>query len=184
MPGNIFYYFYKKLFMKKLLLLSCYLFIVAAGFSQTNATTGSNPDYISKGTIPAFITYKAPDSTLFTNKGIHKGKPVLLMIFSPDCGHCQHVATEITKNISHFKKAQILMFTWLPYSDMMSFYKTYKIADYPQITITWDSKYFFLPYYHVQTYPKLIVYNKKGKYVKEFQGNIQIEEVWKAMGKN
>jgi hypothetical protein len=31
--------------------------------------------------------------------------------------------------------------------------------------------------------PKLIVYDKKGKFVKEFQGDIQIEEVWKAMGK-
>lgn len=170
--------------MKKLLSLSCYLFIVAAGFSQTNTIAGSAPVYISKGSIPAFITYKAPDSTVFTNKDIHKGKPILLMIFSPDCGHCQHVATEITGNMDHFKKAQIYMITWLPYSDMMSFYKTYKIADYPQITMAWDSKYFFLPYYHVQSYPKLIVYNKKGKYVKEFQGNIQIEDVWKAMGKN
>lgn len=169
--------------MKKLLLLSGYLFIAVTCFSQTNTSAGGKPDYISTGTIPAFITYKARDSTVFTNKYIHKGKPVLLMIFSPDCGHCQHVASEIIKNIDHFKKTQILMITWLPYSDMMSFYKTYKIAAHPQITMAWDSKYFFLPYYHVQSYPKLIVYDKKGKYVKEFQGNIQIEEVWKSMGK-
>ncbi|KAA9035899.1 redoxin domain-containing protein [Ginsengibacter hankyongi] len=179
----IFNYFYKKNLMKRLLLVSFYLIIAASAFSQTNTQAPTVPEYISKGTIPAFITYKAPDSTVFTNKDVHKGRPTLLMIFSPDCGHCQHVATEITSNIAHFKKAQIYMITWLPYSDMMSFYKNYKIADYPQITIAWDSKYFFLPYFHVQSYPKLIVYDKKGKYVKEFQGNIQIEDVWKALGK-
>ena len=169
--------------MRKLLFLSGYLFIAFAGFSQTNTPNDSLPAYIRIGTVPAFATYKAPDSIVFTKKDLQKGKPVLLMIFSPDCGHCQNLIAEILKNIDQFKKTQIVMVTWLPYSDMMSFYKTYKIADYPKITMAWDSKYFFLPYYHVQSFPKLIVYDKKGKFVKEFQGNMQIEEVWKAMGK-
>lgn len=169
--------------MKPLLFLLAFLFIVYTGFSQSNASANETPAYISNPTIPEFTVYTAPDSTTLTKADLHKGKPTLLMIFSPDCGHCQHVATEIIKNISHFGKTQILMFTWLPYSDMMAFYKTYKIADYPQITMAWDSKYFFLPYYHVTSYPKLIIYDKRGKYVKEFQGNMQIENVWKAMGK-
>ncbi|MGH2647236.1 MAG: TlpA family protein disulfide reductase [Ginsengibacter sp.] len=169
--------------MRKILFLSGYLLLACAGFSQTKTTADSIPAYIRVGTMPAFTVYKAPDSTTFTKENLRKGMPVLLMIYSPDCGHCQHVATEITDNIDHFKKVQILMFTWLPYSDMMTFYKTYKIADYPQITAAWDKKYFFLPYYHVTSYPKLIVYDKKEKFVKEFQGNIKIEDVWKALGK-
>ncbi len=169
--------------MRKLLFLSGYLFFASAIFSQVNAQNDSVPAYIRLGTIPDFTTYKAPDSTLFTKKNLQKGKPILLMIFSPDCGHCQNVTTEILKNIDHFHKVQILMFTWLPYTEMISFYKTYKIADYPQIDLAWDPKFFFLPYYHVQSYPKLLVYDKKGKYVKEFQGSIKIEDVWKALGK-
>lgn len=169
--------------MKPLLFLFAYMFLAFAGFSQTNKPAEDIATYISNPTIPAFTVYKAPDSTSFTNADLKKGVPTLLMIFSPDCGHCQHVAEEIIKNISHFSKTQILMFTWLPYTDMMLFYKNYKIADYPLITMAWDSKYFFLPYYHVTSYPKLIIYDKKGKYVKEFQGNLQIEDVWKAMGK-
>jgi cytochrome oxidase Cu insertion factor (SCO1/SenC/PrrC family) len=169
--------------VRKLLFLLGYLLLASAAFSQTNTPADSIPVYVRAGTLPAFITYKAPDSTIFTKKNLQKGKPVLLMIFSPDCGHCQNVTNELIQNIDHFKKTQILMFTWLPYRDMMLFYKNYKIAAYPKITLAWDSKYFFLPYYHVQAYPKLIVYDKKGKFVKEFQGDIQIEEVWKAMGK-
>ncbi len=169
--------------MRKILFLFGFLLFAYTGFSQENAQTDSIPGYIRIGTIPSFTVYKAPDSSAFTNKNIKKGKPLLLMLFSPDCGHCQHVATEILKNIDHFKNTRILMFTWLSNSDMMEFYKTYKIADYPQITMAREVKYFFLPYYHVTTYPKLIAYNKKGKFVKEFQGDIQIEQVWQAMGK-
>ena len=168
--------------MRKLLFLTGCLFITCAGFSQTKQEGDSIPAYIHIGDIPDFITYKAPDSTAFVKKDLQKGKAVLLMIFSPDCGHCQHVATEILENMSHFKNDKILMITWLPFSDMMSFYKTYKIADYPNVTMAWDPKYFFLPYFHVHTFPKLIAYNKKEKYIKEFEGNIKIEEVWQAMG--
>lgn len=168
--------------MKTILFFSAFLFVAHTGFSQTNTAANETPAYITTPTMPVFTVYKAPDSTVFTNDDVRKGRPTLLMIFSPDCGHCQHVATEITKNISHFKKDQILMFTWLPYNDMTAFYKNYHIADYPQITMAWDPKFFFLPYYHVTSYPKLIVYDRKGKYVKEFQGNIQVEDVWQAMG--
>ena len=168
--------------MRTLLFLSSCLLMTWSGFSQTNTATDSIPTYLRTAVIPDFTTYKAPDSTVFTKEDMQKGEAALLMIFSPDCGHCQNVTTELIKNIDHFKKTQIVMVTWLPFNDMTSFYTTYKIADYPQITMAWDPKYFFLPYYHVQMYPKLIVNNKKGKYVKEFQGNIQIEDVWKAIG--
>lgn len=169
--------------MRKLLLLSGYLFIINSGFSQTSPQADSLPAYIQLRNLPAFVVYKAPDSTAFYKKDLESGMPELLMIFSPDCGHCQHVTKEILDNISHFKKTRIVMITWLPYSDMMAFYKTYNIANYRQITMAWDSKFFFLPYFHVTTYPKLIVYDKKGNFVKEFQGELQIEDVWKALGK-
>ena len=168
--------------MKKILFLFGCSFIFHSGFSQTNAKADNSPEYIRNPFIPDFTTYKAPDSTVFTKEYLQKKEPVLLMIFSPECGHCQHETEVLLKNIDHFRNAQIVMSTWLPYSEMMAFYKTYKIADYPQITMAWDKKYFFLPYYHVQSYPSLIVYNKEGKFVKIFSGDIKMEEVWAALG--
>jgi thioredoxin-related protein len=46
----------------------------------------------------------------------------------------------------------------------------------------WDKKEFFLPYYHVQSYPELVVYDKKGSYVKSFSGSINLQDVWEATG--
>jgi thioredoxin-related protein len=168
--------------MKKLLFSVSFFLISWCGFSQTNSFTDKTPAYISNPEIPEFLLYRAPDSTVFTNENIHKRKPTLIMIFSPECGHCQHTTSVLIQNIVHFKNAQILMTTWLPYSEMVAFYKNYKIANYPQITMAWDKKVFFLPYYHVQSYPDLVVYNKNGKYVKSFSGEINMKEVWEAMG--
>lgn len=168
--------------MKKLLFILTSFFIVSSGFCQTNATKGKIPQYITNSSIPEFTLYKAPDSTVFTNKDLRKKEATLIMIFSPECGHCQNETKELLKNMDHFKHTQILMVTWLPYTEMMSFYHDYKIAEQPQITMAWDKKDFFLPYYDVQMYPKLVVYDKKGKYVNSFSGSINLEDVWKATG--
>ena len=37
------------------------------------------------------------------------------------------------------------MVTWLPYTEMTSFYHDFKIAEHPQITMGWDKKDFFFP---------------------------------------
>lgn len=168
--------------MKKLLFIVSLFLVSHFGFSQASTSKDPTPPFISNPSIPDFSLYQAPDSTAFTNEDLHKRRPTLIMIFSPECGHCQHATTLLLQNISHFKNAQILMTTWLPYSEMLAFYKNYKIADYPQITMAWDKKDFFLPYYRVQSYPGLVVYDKKGKYVKSFSGDIKMQDVWEAMG--
>ena len=108
--------------MKILTLLSAFFLITYAGFSQTNTQKNNTPTYISNPAIPDFKVYTAPDSTLFTNKNFHKNKSTLIMVFSPECGHCQHVTNLLLDDINHFKNTQILMTTWLPYNEMISFY--------------------------------------------------------------
>lgn len=167
--------------MKKLPFLFFFGLSAVAGFSQTSVKKNTVPTYISDPTIPEFTVYKAPDSTLFTNENLHKKRATLIMVFSPECGHCQQVTILLLNDISHFKNTQILMVTWLPYNEMIAFYNNYKIADYPQITMAWDKKDFFLPYYHVQSFPDLIAYDTKGKLIKAFDGDIQLERIWKAI---
>jgi len=169
--------------MKKLLFVISTLLISYAGFSQTDAAADNRPEFVKDPTIPNFTIYKAPDSTVYTNHDLKKNKATLLMIFSPECGHCQNETKELEKYIDHFKNVQILMVTWLPYSEMMAFYHNFKIADYPEITMGWDKKDFFLPYYHVQMYPDLVVYDKHGKYVNSFSGVIKLQDVVDALNK-
>lgn len=70
-----------------------------------------------------------------------------------------------------------MMVTHLPYAEMMSFYKKYKIADYPQITMARDTQFFFPVFFKVRNFPSIFVYDKKGNFEKNFEGSVRIEDI-------
>lgn len=164
--------------MKKLFISLFIIFIGITAFSQVDST---DPVYRRFPTIPEFIVVKAPDSTAFSRENLKKKKPVVFMIFSPECEHCQHETKALIADINKFKNAQILMITWLPYEEMIQFYKDYKIADYPEITMARDDKFFFPSYFRVRNFPSIYVYNKKGSLVKNFEGSVKIDSIAAAL---
>lgn len=133
--------------------------------------------YLRFPTIPEFTVFKAPDSTAFTRENLHKKKSTVFIIFSPDCEHCQRETEMITQSINDFKNTQIVMITYLPYEEMMSFYKTYKIARYPQIVMARDTKFFFPVFFKVRNLPSIFVYDKKGKFKKSFEGDVKVQTI-------
>lgn len=160
--------------MKKLFLVPFLLFACAFAFSQSDSVA---PVYLRFPTIPQFTVYKAPDSTSFSKDDLEKKKPVVFMIFSPDCEHCQHETEALLANIEKFKGAQIVMITYLPYNEMIQFYKNYKIADYPQITMARDTKFFFPVFFKIRNLPSIFVYDKKGDFKKSFEGSVKIDAI-------
>jgi thiol-disulfide isomerase/thioredoxin len=160
--------------LKKFILLPLLLIVGAIAFSQVDSTA---PVYLRFPTIPQFTVYKAPDSTAFSRKDLQQRKPVVFMIFSPDCEHCQHETEALLANIDKFKDAQIVMITYLPYEEMIQFYKNYKIADYPQITMARDTKFFFPVFFKIRNLPSIFVYDKKGDFKKSFEGSVKIDTI-------
>ncbi len=101
----------------------------------------------------------------------------MFMVFSPDCGHCQHETEAILANIKDFKNTQIVMVTYLPFEEMMIFYKNYHLSKYPQITVARDTKFFFPVFYKVQNLPAIFIYDKKGDFKKGFEGSVKIDSL-------
>jgi len=155
--------------LKKLLFILTALFICNGTFAQKDSTI---PVYERFPTIPQFTLYKAPDSTVFTRQNLQKRKPVMFMIFSPDCEHCQHETEMLLADINKFKNVQIIMVTYLPYQDMIAFYKHYKIANYPEITMARDTKYYLPQFFKIRNLPSIFVYDKKGNFKKSFEGSV------------
>jgi cytochrome oxidase Cu insertion factor (SCO1/SenC/PrrC family) len=142
------------------------LFFARSVSAQVDA---SAPVYLRFPTVPQFTIYKATDSSAFTREDLKKRTSTVLFIFSPDCEHCQHETKELISKINKFKRSQVIMVTSQPYQEMVRFYKDYHIADYPQITMGRDTKFFFPVYFRVQNLPSIFVYNKKGELKKAFE---------------
>jgi thioredoxin-related protein len=133
--------------------------------------------YLRFPTVPPFSITKVPDSTRFTKDDLSKKKATVIIIFSPDCEHCQHKTQELTDNIKLFKKAQIVMASPLEQSYLKKFYEEYKIADCPNIIIGRDAGYFLGTFYNVRSFPAIFVYDKKGKFVKAFDGTVPVDKI-------
>lgn len=173
---RFFSYLYKKLAVKNLLMFCAFAFITCGAFAQIDSAK-EKPVYLRFPTIPEFTIYKAPDSTSFTREDLQKKKNTIFIVFSPDCGHCQRETEMITQNIQKFKNTQIVMVTYLPYSEMIKFYHIYKIANYAKITMARDTKYFFPVFFKVQNLPSIYVYDKEGNFKHAFEGDVKPETI-------
>ena len=163
-----------------------YIFVILAFvFCQKSYAQSAAEDtsliYLRFPIVPSFKITKVSDSTYFTKEDLKKNKPTVVIIFSPDCEHCQAETQELKANIGLFKKAQIIMASPLEYKYLRKFYDEYEIGKYSQITMGRDPSYFLGTFYKVRSFPAIFVYNKKGDLVKSFSGSTPVALVAEAL---
>jgi len=73
-----------------------------------------NAPFLKDKNLPKF-TLNLTTGKTFNNTQIPKNKYTCIIIFSPDCSHCQDEATELTKNADKFKS---VFFIWNSYKEM------------------------------------------------------------------
>ena len=152
------------------------------GFSQSETVSQSAlPVYKQFPTVPPFSLYIVPDSSLFLKKDLKKNKATIVFVFSPDCDHCQHATEDLIKNYDDLKKAQIVMATSLGYQYIPKFYAINQLERFKNIYMGWDQNRFLSNFYGVTTFPSVYVYDKKGNFVKGFEGNVSFDEVGKLL---
>jgi thioredoxin-related protein len=163
--------------LKKAFFLILVICICKTGFAQTDTSLL----YIRFPFVPPFKITKVSDSTAFTKDDLDKKKATIIMVFSPDCEHCQHETNELIAHINLFKKAQIIMATPMEHAYIKKFYNDYKIADYPNIIMGRDPGYYLGTFYHIRSFPAIFVYDKKGNFVKAFDGSYPVEQIAEAL---
>ncbi|MGZ3750156.1 MAG: TlpA family protein disulfide reductase [Mucilaginibacter sp.] len=148
--------------MKKL--LSILSLIIITGCSQ--AQNKQNID-----NIPPFKILRT-DSTWFTSADLKKHKPVMIIYFSPDCSHCQHLVYEMKPKLKKMGGIQIVMVTFTDFDRLVmikNFRRDFDLAKFPNITIGTEGRtYTVQKYYQVTSTPYIAVYDRKGKLVKAF----------------
>ena len=154
--------------MKRLILLITFIVSVTTLKAQNTANITNIPPY-------KILT---KDSAFVTPANLKKGKPVMIVYFSPDCTHCQHFTEELKskmdqekkKGLNTFRNTQIVMITFTQVLNMKLFYIDYDLAKYPNITMgTEGTTYTVLRYYNIKTTPYIAIYGKNGKLVQGFE---------------
>jgi len=163
--------------LKKYIVLLLLMVSGKAAMAQTDTTLL----YVRFPIVPSFKLTNMADSSYFTKDNLKKNTATIIMLFCPDCEHCQHETKELTAKIKLFKKAQIVMASPLDYDYIKKFYTEYKIADYPNITMGRDPSYFLGTFYKVRSFPAIFVYDKKGNYVMSFSGSAPVEAIAAAL---
>ena len=155
-------------------LLMCFT-LVTFGFASAQSGT---PPYKQNKKLPVFEIETAGNGVYSTAK-VKKNTPVIIMFFSPGCDHCIHQFEAMHKRINDFKKIQIVMPTYQPIEELAAFNKKYQIQQYPNIITGRDVNYFFPPFFEISNFPYLAFYDKGGKLISTFAGNMSVDNMLK-----
>jgi len=165
--------------MKNRLLLILLAFTVKMASAQT--VPPDSPAYKRFPTVPPFTILQI-DSTNLTKDQL-KHQPTIIMYFSPDCDHCKHQWADMEKHMKELKKYQIVMITHQPFETMVGFYNDHKIADYNNVKMGQDNKFFLPPFFRMKSLPYMALYDKHGNLITTFEGNVKIDKMLAAFGK-
>lgn len=141
-----------------------------------------NAPYIKNPHIPTFSITTAADGKEFTNKSIPSNfKYTCIIIFSPDCSHCQHEATELNKNADKLKD---VFFIWDSYREMdaiKKFATNYNLVGKPNIVIGRDPAFTIPTFYRPKMTPFVALY-ENGNFLKVWEQGVEVTEFMKIIG--
>ena len=161
-----------------------YLFaalLLFAGFTPLQAQTVSDPNapYLKDNKIPPF-SITSIDGKEVTNKQMPKYAFTCIIIFSPDCPHCEKEAGELNKYADKFKN---VLFIWDSYRDMESIKKfavKYNLVDKPNVIIGRDPNFTLPTFYRPRMTPFVALY-QKGVLLKVYEQGADVFELIKII---
>jgi hypothetical protein len=163
--------------MKKIALLFFILGTCLHSFSQTDTTA----PYWKDKVLPAFSLLDK-DSLPFTQAVLKEGRNIIIMLFNPECDHCQK-QLELLLSLPEVSGSAELVLSSIETIDKNNiFYKKNHLENYPFVHLGKDYKYIFGKYFRPTTIPVLAFYNKKKEFVLINQGNAARKVIEKALG--
>lgn len=166
--------------MKRILLIVCLNTAIISCFAQGDSTLSPSVRF---KVFPSAKLLLSDSLTFFSKADLPKKKQFLMMVFNPECDHCQHETEEIIKNIEKFKGIHIIMATLVSISEMNQFIEKYKLTQFENIVVVKDVGYFLPTYYQFKNFPFLAFYDKKQLLISEFNGSLPIEQLLKKFEK-
>jgi len=155
-------------------LIGVFCFIASIASAQVDSTL---PPFKRYPTLPPLQLLLQDSTTKYTKESLPKKKAVVLMLFSPDCEHCQHEAEQIAANKELLKDVQIVMVTGSPIYRIQEFGQRYGLSSMPNVVIAKDPQFFLFSFYGIRYLPFMALYDKKGNLVTAKDGAMKPQDI-------
>lgn len=162
--------------MKRKYFLSLLLLFFGLVSLNAQSPIDNRPTYVKSPALPAFKLILT-DSTLFTEKLIPKSEFTCIVYFSPDCGHCQHEADQMIRNMDSLKQVQFIWVSYREFNDIKAFGRKYQFDLYPNIIIGRDPEYTIPAFFQVKFTPFVALYDKNKAFLKAWESGVEMPEL-------
>ena len=166
------------------LLCACVTISVAQAVKKTTdstATTDTLKPYQKYTKLPAFNILEMDSMSIFNTYNIPSGKPIALMLFSPDCKHCKRTIDALLKGMDSIKNIQFYLVTAAhSMTEIKNFYNEHHLADYKNIKMVGrDYEFFYFSYYITKFVPDIALYDEHKKLIRLIEGETTVSELYK-----
>ncbi len=144
--------------MKSLFTFFVTIFFCSSVFAQYDTTA----PYLKTKILPEFSLLNT-DSTLFTQTVLANNKHTLIMLYNPECGHCQDQLQLLLATPQIKDSVQIVLTSTQPLFRIKQFYEKYDLQQYPNIFSGKDYSWSLGKYYQPKTIPVLAMYNRQNQ---------------------
>ena len=148
---------------------------------KTNEVAVDSPAYKKNPHIPAFSLLLTDSTTHFTNLNIEKGKPTIIVYFSPDCSHCQADAKNIAEKLDSLKGINFIWCSSHDVDKIKAFAIKYNMSGLPNMVFGKDEKWAIPSVYKITFTPYFVVYGKDGLFFKEFRNGLLPKDLMDAV---
>jgi len=147
-----------------------------------SAQTDSLPPYLQQRRLPHFTLQLTDGSSILRRDDLDSSRPVLIMLFSPNCDHCHRQTTEITRRMADLGDLQIVLCTYEALDMIKSFQETFRLKEFPAIRVGRDAGFFFVPFFAARNVPLLALYDRRQQLLEVFRGTVPVDKILGALG--
>ena len=130
--------------------------------------------------MPDFDLLMGDSVSHYTRNDLPRSKPVLIILFDPNCDHCKHETEEIIKHIDSLRNIQIVMATNADFADLKKFYQHYALERFKNLKAGIEPKSYLAIFFAIHNLPYLAMYNGHGVLLKTHEGGMTVENILKV----
>ena len=101
----------------------------------------------------------------------------ILVLFQPDCDHCQHEAEDIKANLDRFKNLTMYFVSSSPVDEIVKFSKDYKFIEHNNIHFGSTTTQNILDTFGAISAPSIYIYSEKGDLIQKFNGQTPVDQI-------